>query len=186
MFLQALLELDHDLHRWAGHPRIAESGRWIFLFWVGDEIECLRAAKLRGRRPPVSLLVVENYLPVPPLDRFQAIRHEDRKTFALGFLGFAEQEITLVHSIDRAILWHGCAGDLRECCVGVDLVDYLVTNTAGRDSTGPADDEWHPEGAFHVREVVTAPRADDPCHGQVASGPLSLVKTTIVLSRIRS
>src|SRR5204862_5081346 len=52
----------------------------------------------------VALLVVESHLPVPPLDRFQAVGHEHREALAARFVGLAEQEIGLVHSVDGAIL----------------------------------------------------------------------------------
>src|SRR6478672_6925959 len=97
------------------------------------------------------------HFPLPPFHRFKAIRHEDRKTFAIRLLGFAEQEIRLVYAINHAIPWHGCAGDFCEGCVGVDLVDYLVTDTASWNFAGPTDDERHSQRTFHVREVVTAP-----------------------------
>jgi hypothetical protein len=143
--------------------------------WIGNEIEGFRAAKLGGRRPPVSLLVVEDYLPVLPLNGFEAIGHEDWETFAVRLLGFAEQEIGLVYSIDNAILWHRHAGDFREGRKGIDLVNDLVTHTAGRNSAGPADNERRSQRTFHVREIVAPPR-----------GLMILATATLLPDRCRS
>src|SRR4029077_15180823 len=119
---------------------------WIFFFRVSDEIERLRVAKLCGR-PPVPLFVVEDHFPILPFDRFQTIGHVNRKPLAIGFLGFAEQEIALIYSVNGTILWHRRTGDFRERRVCIDLVDDLVTNTASRDMGRPTDNERYSEGA---------------------------------------
>src|SRR5579862_4472348 len=56
--LQALLELDDEVHGRPGVPRVAQRCLRILLFGIGDEVEGFRTPKLRRRRPPVPLLVV--------------------------------------------------------------------------------------------------------------------------------
>jgi hypothetical protein len=37
VFLQAVLELPHELHRWPGSPAVAQRRRWILFLWISDE-----------------------------------------------------------------------------------------------------------------------------------------------------
>jgi len=60
VFLEARLQIRHDLHGWSRDPCVAHSRLRIFLLRIGDEIEHLRLAELRGWRPPVTLIVVED------------------------------------------------------------------------------------------------------------------------------
>src|SRR5204862_6378119 len=62
---QTLLELHHDLHGWARHPRISQSSLRVFLFWIGNEIERFGISQFRWYGPPISLLVVEDDFPIP-------------------------------------------------------------------------------------------------------------------------
>src|SRR5215831_18820988 len=84
ILLQTLLELRHELHSRNCHPRVQDQSLWVLLLRIGNKVEPLRGAELGGWGPPVALLVVEDHLPVPPLDRLQAIGHEHREAFAVG------------------------------------------------------------------------------------------------------
>src|SRR6516162_5120463 len=64
--LQAFLELRDDLQGRTSGPGVADSGRWVFLFRIGDKIDGLRLPELGGRGPPIALFIVENQFPVAP------------------------------------------------------------------------------------------------------------------------
>jgi hypothetical protein len=69
---------------------------------------------LGWRRPPVSFLLVERYLPVLPLDRFHPVGDVYRESFSRRRVGAPEQKLGLIDAVDRTILRYGSARDPRE------------------------------------------------------------------------
>ena len=144
-------------HRFDG-PCVFDRHRKFF-FGIENEVEQLRRAKFHRGREPVVHLVVEMQFPVSPFHRMQAVRAEQQDAFAVrGFL-LTEQEIGLVYAVDGAVLRHGSAGDFGKGRERVHLVNDLITHATGGNFPRPTDDERRPRRAFHVREIVAAPRA---------------------------
>jgi hypothetical protein len=105
----------------------------------------------------------------------------------LDFSDLAEKEIIWsTPSIGRSCGTEPPA-NLRESRESIDLMHDLVADTTCQNSGWATRMmNWCSQRAFHVREVVARHPPKIPCQGQVASGPLSLVNTTMVLSRMLS
>ncbi len=78
-------------------------GHVALLLQVGEEVDDFRQREFQ-RRVVHVLLPDQVRLPVPPLDGGQLVGHVGRESFAIGVLLFAEEEIQLVHAVNRAIL----------------------------------------------------------------------------------
>src|SRR5208337_438836 len=103
------------------------------------------------------LLQDEVHFPVPPLDGRQPVRHVGWKAFPIGVLLFAEEEVTLVHAIDWAILRDLRSADVCERREEVHDVNDLVADAPCRHLPWPTDDKRHAYRTFHRGEIRTPP-----------------------------
>ncbi len=64
------------------------------------------------------------------------------KSLTVGGFLFAEEEIQLIHAVNRAILWDFRSPNVREGRVEVYDVNNLVVDTPRWHFARPANDEW--------------------------------------------
>ena len=112
VFLQAGLELTDDPHHRVGDPGIVRA-HVALLLQVGEEVDDLRQRESL-RRVVHVILPDKMRLPVPPLDGGKPVSHVGGESFAVGVLLLAEEEVQLIHAVNRAILRDFCSAHARE------------------------------------------------------------------------
>src|SRR5215813_9876314 len=91
-----------DLRHRGDDPGIVPWKSVALLLEIGEEIDDFR--QWQGQRRVVHVLLPDEVdLPVSPLDRRQPIGDIGRKTFAVGVLDLAQEEVQLIDTVDRAI-----------------------------------------------------------------------------------
>jgi hypothetical protein len=97
------------------------------------------------------------HFPIPPFDGGQPVGHERRETVAVGILLFAEEEVRLVHAVNRAIFRDLGSADVGKSCIEVYDVNDLVADASSRHLARPSDNERGAYPAFHRREIGARP-----------------------------
>src|SRR5262249_48193210 len=102
IFLQAFRKLIDDLRNRRDDPGVVPGESVALLLQIGEEIDDSR--QWESQRRVIHVLLPDKvHLPVSPFDSRQAIGDVGRKSFAVGVLLFAEEEIQLIDTVYRAI-----------------------------------------------------------------------------------
>ena len=110
------------------------------LLKVGKEIDDFR--QWEGQRRVIHVLLPDKvYLPVSPFDGRQPISDVGRKSFAVGVFLFAQQEIRLIDTVNRAILRNLRFTHTGKGRIEVYDVNDLVADSARWNLTWPSDNE---------------------------------------------
>src|SRR5262249_9594947 len=110
------------------------------LLQIGEEIDDFR--QWEGHRRVIHVLLPNKvYLPVPPFYGRQPISDGGRKTFAVGGLMFAQEEIQLIDTVNRAILRNLRSTHTGKSRIEVYSVNDLVADSPRWNFTRPSHDE---------------------------------------------
>src|SRR5262245_54289652 len=107
---------------------------------IGQEVDHFRQRKDHWR--VIHLFLPDKVdLPVSPLDRSQPISDVGRKSFAVGVLLFAQEEVQLIDTVNRAILRNLRSTRTGKGRIEIYNVNDLVADRARWNFTRPADNE---------------------------------------------
>ena len=109
MCRHAHLEVADDLHHGMGDSAVVDE-HVALLLQVGEEIDDSGQWEPL-RRVDHVILTDQMHFPIPPFDGGQPVGHIGRESFAAGVRLLAEEEVQLVHTVDRPVFWDLGAAD---------------------------------------------------------------------------
>jgi hypothetical protein len=116
-------------------------GSVTLLLQIGEEIDDFR--QWEGHRWVIHVFLPDKvHFPVSPFDSRQPITDVSRKPFAVGVLLFAQEEVGLIDTVNRAIVRNFRATRPRKGRIEVYNVNDLVADSARWNFTRPPDNEW--------------------------------------------
>src|SRR5215467_6906385 len=112
----------------------------MLLLQIGEEINDFRQWK-GHRRVIHSFLPDKVNLPISPFDSRQAISDVGGKSFAIGVLLLAQEEIQLIYTVNRAILRNVRSTYSGNGRIKIYNVNDLVVDSARWNFTRPTNNE---------------------------------------------
>src|SRR5271156_4422125 len=134
--------IEQYLNDWIAHPQVFGNPwvKWVLFFRVNIQVvEAGDAVSLYFASRGIQLL--EHHLPVTPFHAAEFVSHINHHGFAVGFVFFPEEEVSLINTVDDPVGRDFAASDSRERWEQIGLMHDLIVDRPSGHFARPPDDE---------------------------------------------